>query len=513
MSSDPRARVLDVVERHRSRPFLIDARTSRAVSYGGFDAIAVRFAAELRRRGVGKGDRVALVLPNSIEFAAMYFACLYRGAVAVPISLSAAPPEIAFIVSRAGLRLIAVTGATGAQLSAARAADVSRWQIDAVDPGEAPNGTMESDVRDDDVREDDLWSLTFTSGTTGLPKAVAHRSGALLDAAVAFASAVQLDEQTRMAHLLPMSYMAGFLNTLLCPFMAGASVVLCRPFDNLTALRFWDSLMPHGVDAMWLTPTMAAALLRIDRHQQGRRYCRERVRTVCVGTAPLPPDVKREFEAKYGVVMLESYGLSELLFITTQRPGDAAPGSVGLPFAGVEVDIRRPDVDGAGQVWVRTPYLMQGYLNYDTGTTDDLPRDHWFDTGDLGRMQPDGALAITGRTKDLIIRAGVNVSPRAVEDALMGHPAIQHAAVIGVPDSLLGERVAAVVVLKNGESLEALRPSIESLCRERLNVASRPSELIAVDRLPTGPSGKVQKHRLREEMLARAARSSHAADH
>lgn len=499
-SADPRARVRDVVDRHRSRPFLIDARTSRVVSYGEFHATASSFAGELRRRGVGKGDRVALALPNAIEFAAMYFACLYRGAVAAPINLAASAPEIAFVLSHAGLRLIVATRETEARLPDARELEVPIWRMEASDISVAMSHGHEAPECEGDVRPDDLLSLTFTSGTTGQPKGVAHRIGSLLDAAAAFASAVELDERTCMAHVLPMCYMAGFLNTLLCPFMIGASVVLCRPFDNMTALSFWGPLMPHGVDALWLTPSMAAALLRVDRSEEGRRYCREHVRTVCIGTAPLPPDVKRQFEAKYGVAVLESYGLSELLFVATERPRAATPGSVGPPLAGVEVEIRQVGADEAGEIWVRTPYLMQGYLNHDTQTPDGLSPDHWFDTGDLGRVQPDGALTITGRTKDLIIRGGVNISPRAVEDALMGHPAIQHAAVIGLPDPLLGERVAAVVVLKSGESLEAVRPSIESLCRARLSAAAVPSAFVAVDRLPTGVSGKVQKHILREEL-------------
>lgn len=500
MPTDPRTRVLDIIERHRSRPFLIDARTSGVVSYGTFHATASGFAAELARRGVGKGDRVALALPNSIEFATMYFACLYRGAIAVPINLAASAPETAFVLSHAGLRLIVVTPETEARLPDVRELEVPIWRMEASDISVAPSHGNKAGALEGDVRPDDLLSLTFTSGTTGLPKGVAHRIGALLDAAAAFASAVELDERTCMAHVLPMCYMAGFLNTLLCPFMIGASVALCRPFDNMTALSFWGPLMPHGVDAMWLTPTMAAALLRVDRNDEGKRYCREHVRTVCIGTAPLPPDLKREFEAKYGVAVLESYGLSELLFVTTERPGAATPGSVGPPLAGVDVEIRQAGAADAGQIWVRTPYLMQGYLDNDTQTMGVLSRDHWFDTGDLGRVQADGALAITGRTKDLIIRGGVNISPRAVEDALMGHPAIQDAAVIGLPDPLLGERVAAVVVLKSGESLEAVRPSIESLCRARLSAAAVPSAFVAVDRLPTGVSGKVQKHRLREEL-------------
>jgi long-chain acyl-CoA synthetase len=513
VSLDPRERVLEITDRYRSRPYLIDARTSRTVSYGAFGVLAEQSANELQRRGVNKGDRVGIALPNSIEFAAMYFACLSRGAVAVPISLSAASAETAFILSCAGLRLIVVSGETAARIAPAAVADVPVWQIDADDPVHSPADVAQpfrAAIRGRSAglkacatadSPDDLLSLTFTSGTTGLPKAVAHRAGVLLDAAAAFASAVGLDERTRMAHLLPMSYMAGWLNTLLCPFMAGASVVLCRPFDNLTALSFWDVLSAHDVDAMWLTPTMAAALLRIDRGEQGTRYCREHVRTICVGTAPLPADIRREFEARYGVPMLESYGLSELLFVATERPGEAPASSVGLPLDGVEIEIRAARENGAGDIWVRTPYLMQGYLDYDTQATDDLPRDHWYDTGDIGCLQRDGTLLITGRRKDLIIRGGVNVSPRAVEDVLMGHPAIQHTAVIGLPDALLGERVAAVIVLKNGESLEVLRPSIEALCRDRLNAASRPSDLIAVDRLPVGPSGKVQKHRLREEIL------------
>src|SRR5262249_39649922 len=142
----------------------------------------------------------------------------------------------------------------------------------------------------------DVFSITFTSGTTGLPKAVVHRAENLLLNAVAFNEEQGFDESHRFLHLFPMSYMAGFLNTLLCPLMCGASVVRVPPPDGAGLLRFWDPVMRYGANTFWLTPSIAAALVRVDRSSAGIDYCRRSVKTICVGTAPLPLSVARHFQ-------------------------------------------------------------------------------------------------------------------------------------------------------------------------------------------------------------------------
>jgi len=503
-------------------PFLIDVASGRHVSYAEHAAAATRLARALRAAGVAHGDRVLVALPNSVELATLYFAALFLGATVVPVNLQLHPREVEFIVRHAGAA-IAVRGALHGGAAHAVLTDALLDELglpafdlsgDSLSPRGGGAAGRPADAGADDWRPfdgvgpDDLFSITFTSGTTSLPKAVPHRIGALLGSAKAFNQLVGLSQGTRMLHVLNMAYMAGFLNALLCPYMAGGTVVIAPQFDAASVFRFWGAVRDHAVNSLWVSPTILESLLRLDRDPAGAQTCRDFVNTICVGTAPLSNRTKREFEAKYGVTLLESYGLSELLFIASNARG--APqqeGSVGQLLEGVRLrtvgdagDVLGPG--DTGELSVRTPFLMVGYLNYDTGRPDPVDRDSWFDTGDVGRIAPDGSVFITGRKKDIIIRGGVNISPRVIEEALLEHPAVSDVAVVGVPHTFYGEEVAAVVVTVDGRPLDELRESLLGHARSRLAASAVPTRWVALDALPKSTIGKVQKHKLREALAA-----------
>lgn len=457
----------EVFVRHADFPFLIDTIGGRELSYGEVDGLAGRFAAELVRRGAAPGDRVGVVLPNCAELAILYFACLRVGVTAVPLGTETPEPEIerALRTTRCRLAIRSTDGLLAAE----------------------PGGALP------EADPDALLTIGFTSGTTATPKGVAHRARSLFAAAAAFAEQLEFDPDDRFLHLLPMSYMAGFLNSLLCPFVAGASVVLVPPFDNRTLLRFWKPIVEHDVTRLWLTPTIVAALLQVDRDPAGPQHAATRIRTISSVTAPLPRRAAEEFEARYGARLYESYGLSELTFVTTDAPPlDSLPGSAGRLLPGVEA---REAADG--ELLVRSPYAMAGYVG-DDGEPDGATSPEWFPTGDLGRVDEHGFLFVTGRKKDVIIRGGMNVSPRAIEETLERHPAVTAAAVVGVPHDVLGEDVVAAVVLTEGRTLEGERASLLALCREHLPPTSVPGAIAAVESLPRNATGKVRKEAVRE---------------
>ena len=269
--------------------------------------------------------------------------------------------------------------------------------------------------------------------------------------------------------------------------------------------------MAHGVNAMWLTPSIAAALLMADRHEAGRAWCRENIRKFFIGTAPLHVKVKRDFEAAYGAPLYESYGLSETLLVAALGPKTGAvEGSVGRPLEGMSVSVR--DAGGRevpagqeGDVFIRTPHLMAGYLDYETSATAPLDPAGWFPSGDLGFLSADGLLSITGRKKDVIIRAGLSVSPLAIENILLRHEAVEQAAVVGVASELAGEDIVAVVRTKPGTDWALARSSIESFCRESFTAASRPSRVLRRDEFPLGATGKVLKNALRDWAVGQLA--------
>jgi acyl-coenzyme A synthetase/AMP-(fatty) acid ligase len=391
------ANLAAIIRARADEPFLIDSVRGITHTYAGFHRGACELADVLRAGGIGRGDRVIIFAPNSAEFVAAYFACLYLGATAVPINPQLHDNDVRFILDRCTSSGILYSAKTVSRCESDLAR--ARFTLCLGAPGEGNVSPQAWSLREnipardtdwqcfEQMQPDQLFSITFTSGTTGLPKGVAHTAGNLLGSAAAFNQALGFDERMRMYHVFNMAYMAGFLNTLLCPFLAGGSVVIGPAFDVSMAMKFWDVPIKHGVNTLWLVPTILKILLKMDRGERGRAYCREHIKTICAGTAQLQSRVKDEFEKAYGVAVHESYGLSELLFITSNSARvPFQPGSAGCLLDGVEIRIG----DGAGkwlpagetgEVLVKTPHCMAGYLNLERGVPDPATAPEWFPTG------------------------------------------------------------------------------------------------------------------------------------
>lgn len=518
VAADLCAQVREIVLARKDTPYLIDSSTGRSLTYGQLASAAEILARALLSAGVSRRDAILVALPNSMELATLYFAALYMGARVVPLNLQLHTREIDFIVRHAEATVAVRSSTTRHVLTDQLLDDLRLPTLElsgeslAWSSGRAMGGPADTDSESwspfDGVEETDLFSITFTSGTTSVPKAVPHRIDSLLNAAKAFNALVGLGPDTRMLHVLNMAYMAGFLNTLLCPFMAGGTVVLAPQFDAGSVFNFWRRVGDHNVNVLWVSPTILESLLRLDRDPAGPQICRENVHTVCAGTAPLSVRTKREFESKYGVPVLESYGLSELLFIASNARGESQrEGSVGKLLAGVELRVLNDAGQEAGRetpgdLTVRTPFMMVGYLDYDTGRPQPLPRDSWFDTGDVGFIADDGNVFITGRKKDIIIRGGVNISPRAIEEVLLQHSDVDDVAVIGVPHAFYGEEVVAALVISNGRAFADVQTSVLEHARALLAAPSVPTRWVGLQALPKNTLGKVQKHKLRESLAA-----------
>ncbi|MBI5202571.1 MAG: acyl--CoA ligase [Elusimicrobia bacterium] len=483
--SGPFADVSELARRHEARPFLISPERGLTLTYGGFHKAAGVLAGKLAAEGLSRGDRLVAILPNSVEFAILYFAALRLGVVVMPVNPALHPRDAAFAIEHSGAKLQVFVPATRGFVMG----KIPRWELPRL-PWTGPEAPPAP------AAADDLLTIVFTSGTTAFPKAVAHKIGSLFGNARAFNEEMELGPGHRFLHLFPMAYSGGFFNQLISPFCAGASVVMTPGWGARSALDFWSVPRANGVNALWLNPTIAAALLRVDRDDAGRAWCRENVTRCFIGTAPLHARIKREFEARYGVALYESYGLSETLLATANGPKTGAvEGASGKPLPGV--GLREIE----GEICVHTPHLMAGTLNYETSALVPPAETEWFPTGDLGMLGSDGLLRITGRKKDVILRAGLNVSPRALEEVLMQHEAVEQAAVVGVPNELTGEEIVAIVRLKPGFDAA----SVESYCRTSFAASYRPSAVLVRDEFPVGSTGKVSKQELRSWAAERLA--------
>jgi len=506
--------LLALIEGRAADPFLIDAVDGRTLTYGEAHQRACRLAGMLMERGFASGDRVVCSVPNGVDLALLYLAALYANLTVVPLGPGFGIRELRSILARTRARgMLHAPGSSGRLVDLAHDADLA---VVAVGPGagiDPQDPSAQAAVPFAQWQPDDVVAIHFTSGTTGPPRGIGHRLGDFLANARRVAGAIGAGPELRFHAMLPMTYLGGYYNLFLLPLAIGASVVVDRPFDGRMAIDYWDTPIRHQVSALWLLPSIMASLLRLDRGDRGRRFCREHVRVAVVGMGPLSTEVREEFNRTYGLAVLENYGLAEtLLAASATRERQPPPAACGTALDGVGLRVVGDDgtelpAGAEGVIEIDSPDMMIGYLG-DAGEFEPARRaDGWFDTGDLGVLEPDGQLRITGRVKEIIIRGGVNVSPLAVEEALAGHEGVNRVAVVGLPHPILGEDIAVVVVCEAGTTLEALEPELRARARRLLDPAQQPGVYVQIDELPLTPTGKVRSqvlHRLVVDRLGLA---------
>jgi long-chain acyl-CoA synthetase len=488
---------LEIIRRNADKAFIIDALSGREFTYADFHRLALSFCLALKKKKLSRGDRIAVCLPNGAEFAALYFAAFYSGITLIPVNTNLNGREIEFIISSSRAKALiysAVTRDYIAKFPAKESIELEAMLADKT------AGTFEAFSG---CTEDDVFAVMYTSGTTQLPKGVAHSIKGMSDNALDFIRMAGVSPQDRFYNLLSMAYMAGFYNLVLLPFLAEASIVIDEAFSPQSVLSFWKAPIKWRVNCLWLVPTILYMLLKLDRDNQGADYCRGQVKKIFAGTAPLAAKLRREFEAKYGVSVYENYGLSETLFISANSAAFAVvDASVGKLLPSCRLSIRDNSgralsIGEEGEISVISTGLMRGYLNPDSGVLEPLDPAKEFATGDIGYLDDEGHLFITGRKKDLIIRGGINISPRAVENILSEHEAVEAAAVIGMQDAAYGESITAVVKLKEGYVFEEARPSLVEHCRRHLSAVQQPQMFFQIQDFPLTSTGKISKEKLK----------------
>lgn len=486
---------------NKSRIFISDSLSGLELTYGDLEKKSLQFAALLKEKGIGRGDRVAVLLPNCLEFVVIYFGCMQAGAIAVPINPLLHQNEVEYIIANSNAVLIIV--AKG---------DEARWANRFADTEILPLPLFErldgfdADSRGsfEGVRDEDTVVIIYTSGTTARPKAVVISYRNVIKNGIAFTRLVGVGRENRFLGMLSLAYMGGWYNLLLIPFFAEGSLVLSDTFNAETSLSFWDTVIRYKVNTLWFVPAIMSILLSLDRGDKGRLYCVDNIRLSMVGTAPLPLKLKEEFEQKYRISLQENYGLSETFFISTNAPGiPYRVNSVGRLLPGCDLKILDIDtgmplpVGKKGEIAVKTEYFMKGYLD-SSADAPSFHADEYFMTGDVGFADEDGYLYITGRKKDLIIRGGINISPREIEEILRRNEHVDDVAVVGTSDKVYGENIAAVIKLKKESKGKVSERSMGKFCLDNLASFKCPSRIYFIDEFPRSVTGKVQKNRLKD---------------
>lgn len=476
------------------------------VTYAELDALSDRFAAGLLARGVAPGDTVALQLPNVPQFVIAYFGILKAGAVAVPMNVLFKAGEVGYILRDCGARLL-VTWAGVAEEAAKGAADAGITDIVVLTtpgipqpgfgrPFEALLAPLAGPAPLHQTDPGDTAVIIYTSGTTGRPKGAELTHFQLFMNADTPGRLFGIRDDDVALVILPLFHVFALSSILNVCVRFGAAMSLVPRFDPDAALA---AIQRDRVTVFEGVPTMYIALLN---HPGLDRYDVSSLRVGISGGAPIPAEVIDEFESRFGIVILEGYGLSETASTTTFNVSEADRRvySVGRPIWGVEVQVW--DTEGrvlpagrehVGELVVRGVNVMRRYHG-DPAATAAAFTDGWLHTGDLGYVDEDGYFFIVDRTKDLIIRGGYNVYPREVENVLYGHPAVAQAAVVGVPDARLGQEVKAYVALRPGR--HATEAELIDHVKERIASYKYPRSVEFRDTLPINAAGKIVKREL-----------------
>ncbi|MGW6898678.1 long-chain-fatty-acid--CoA ligase [Streptomyces sp. NPDC054919] len=463
----------------------------RSLTYTELDTLAGRVAALLTARGVTPGDRVAVMLPNLLEFPALYYGTLRAGAVVVPMNPLFKAREIAHYLNDSGAVLLfahesAVDAATaGASDTAATVVPVGPGSL--TDLLAAHPVPMQATTRE----EHDTAVILYTSGTTGVAKgAELTHANLVRNAEIITQSLFRFSPEDVVLGCLPLFHTFGQTCAMNAAVTAGARLTLMPRFDPALALQ---TIQQRQVTVFEGVPTMYAAMLAAHAQQPGA-YDASSLRLCASGGASLPVEVLHGFEAAFGCPVLEGFGMSETSPVASfnhpDRPRKA--GSIGTPIEGVELCLI-DEKDGVGELCVRGHNVMKGYWGRPEATAETI-LDGWLRTGDLATVDEDGYYFVVDRKKDLIIRGGFNVYPREIEEVLYEHPAVAEAAVIGIPHPSLGQEVAAAVALLPGA--EVTPDDLREFVRGQVAPYKYPREVWLLDALPKGATGKILKREI-----------------
>jgi long-chain acyl-CoA synthetase len=491
-----------IIEPHPDDALAVVSR-GQPTTYGTLRSQVDGLRGGLAGLGLEPGDRVALLCANNHYFVTSYLAVLGLGCVAVPLNPLSPALEVRREVVGVEARAVVVGPAGARSFSGVERASVPSVEhvVAPTDAGVEASAGFEALLGSDPVpvvdREPgDLAVLVFTAGTAGYPKAAMLTHGNLM----ANLEQVQLVDDMRLAPddvslgVLPLFHIFGLNVVLGCALYSGSSVVLLERFDPLTSA---ETVKEHGCTLVAGAPPMWAAWAATPSLADDTFAT---VRRAVSGASKLGEEVAEAFHRRFGVEVLEGYGLTEASpVVTSSSAGDPSPGSIGRPLPGVEIRLVDDGEDAllgdAGEIWVRGPNVFPGYWDDEEATTTALTPDGWLRTGDMAVADGAGNLTIVDRAKDLIIVSGFNVYPAEVESALLEHPGIDAVAVVGVESPYSGEAVKAYVAPAVGAHLD--EDQVIEHCAVRLARYKCPSTVEFVDEIPQGLGGKVLRRELR----------------
>lgn len=486
----------------------ISAPDRSPLTYQGLRALIEATLQRLNGLGIGRNDRVAIVLNNGPEMATCFAACA-SGVTSAPLNPAYRADEFEFYLSDLNAKaLIVERGSASPAVAVAEKLGVRLLEL--VAQPEQGAGSFTLEPRDGQggtaaaaggyAQLDDISMVLHTSGTTSRPKIVPLSQRNLAASASNIRNTLQFTAGDCGLNIMPLFHIHGLIAGVLAPLSAGSQVFCTPGFNALKFFGWMDEAKPTWYTAV---PTMHQAIVG-RAAKNAEIIARHPLRFIRSSSSSMPPQVIKEVEETFKAPLVEAYGMTEATHQMASNPlppKARKPGSVGLP-AGPEVEIMGEDGSllGAGEIGeivIRGPNVTAGYENNEKANADGF-RNGWFRTGDQGSKDADGYLSLTGRLKEIINRGGEKVSPREVDEILMDHPAIGQCVVFGMPHPKLGEEVAAVVVFKEGQS--ATEREIQEFVAKRAADYKVPKKILFMDEIPKGATGKLQRIGLAQKL-------------
>jgi long-chain acyl-CoA synthetase len=481
----------------------------RTYTYADLLSRSREVASILTTAGVKKGDRVSIIFENSPEYIFCFFGIASIGAVMVPVNVNYKPDEIDYVVSHSEAKTVIFSERYVQAIDALR----QRWSPDmcyvissANDGANAPKWAVPfrtslpleaSKLEQNEIAPEDMAVIIYTSGTTGKPKGVMLSHWNLVLNARQMVERKEITSNDRFLCTLPLFHVNSLVTVLLCLLEAGGSVALLPGFSPS---KFLPAIQKYKATAFAAVPTIYAILMNIPDRD---KYDFSSLRIVSCGAAPMAVDLFKAVEQAYKVFILEGYGLTEGTCGSSGNPiGKRKIGSLGIPLRGTGMKI--VDENGkdlppgkTGEIVHSGETTMKGYFK-DPEATAACIVNGWLHTGDLGYMDEEGYFYIAGRIKEMIIRGGVNIYPREVEEVLLKHPAVLDAAVVGIADVIWGERVHACIVRREGATAD--EAEFTKYLKERLADFKVPSKITFHSEFPRTATGKVRKGEIRKSL-------------
>ena len=482
--------------------YMFAPEANLTLTYAQLQHDSIELGKYLNTRGFRKGDKISFMLGNGYQTTKIFLGGMYAGLVVAPLNLMSQPSQLEYVMTHSDTRLIFFSADQKERLEkAAQKVDrpIELIQIDN-DARRLFGEKMDfCEAMLPPVNEEDDALLLYTSGTTGLPKGVILSHKNMVAGGEYTTLAHELTPQDRALCSLPLYHINGEIVTAVAPLVSGGSVIMPHKFS---VSDFWKLISEYRCTWFSVVPTIIS-FLTSSTEIAGQALHLEQLRFGRSASSALPPPLHQTFEDKFKVSIIETMGLTETAAPVFSNPVDPAKRKYGSPGQAVGNIAKIIDKTGQevprgtqGEIMIKGDNVMKCYYKAPSKTAEALEPDGWLHTGDLGYMDEDGFVFVSGRIKELIIKGGENIAPREIDEAFYKHPAIQDAAAVGIPDEEYGEEIMCCCVLK--KDCECTIEDLEAFCREELGEFKTPKVIKVMKELPKGPSGKIQRLRLPE---------------